>query len=92
MFGLQVLRHRLFETSFPILAPQHVPHRGSVRTGEYVTVAGHGGDNIKGRGSRQAKQIAMGIDWMDDAELNQAIPLAYSEFIGRAALQAIGHK
>jgi DNA (cytosine-5)-methyltransferase 1 len=87
MFGLGVIRRRHFETSFYCLQPPHQPKRGSVRTGEYVTVAGHGGDNIKGRGSRAAKQAAMGIDWMNDVELNEAIPPAYSEFIGRAALQ-----
>lgn len=32
---------------------------------------------------------AMGIDWMTLAELCQAIPPAYSEFIGRAAMSAI---
>lgn len=32
---------------------------------------------------------AMGIDWMTVAELSQAIPPAYSEFIGRAALQQL---
>lgn len=31
-------------------------------------------------------QEAMGIDWMDWRTLTQAIPPAYSEFIGRAAL------
>jgi DNA (cytosine-5)-methyltransferase 1 len=31
----------------------------------------------------------MGIDWMIDLELAQAIPPAYSEFIGRAALNYI---
>lgn len=30
---------------------------------------------------------AMDIDWMTGAELSQAIPPAYSEFIGKAALQ-----
>lgn len=86
MFGLQVIRHRLFEASFFLIEPTHVPHRGSVKGGQYVTVAGHGGDNIKGRGGRAAKQAAMGIDWMSDDELNQAIPPAYSEYIGRAAI------
>lgn len=88
MFGLGVIRRRHFEMSFFCLAPQRLSPAGSVRTGEYVTVAGHGGDNIKGRGSRAAKQTAMGIDWMNDEELNNAIPPAYSEFIGRAIMAA----
>ena len=32
---------------------------------------------------------AMGIDWMTRNEIRKAIPPAYSEFIGRAALAAI---
>lgn len=87
MFGLEVIRRRHFECSFFVLSPSRPSLRGSVRTGEYVTVAGHGGENMKGRGSRAAKQKAMGIDWMNDYELNQAIPPAYSEFIGREFLR-----
>lgn len=89
MFGLGVIRHRLFESSAFLLAPEHQPHAGTVRDGTYVTVAGHGGDNIKGRGGRAAKQRAMGIDWMNDQELNESIPPAYTEFIGRQLLAAI---
>lgn len=36
----------------------------------------------------EAARVAMGIDWMIQAELAQAIPPAYSEFIGRAAIKA----
>jgi DNA (cytosine-5)-methyltransferase 1 len=89
MFGLEVLRHRRFESSEFLLAPRHLAHAGTVMDGTYVTVAGHGGNNIKGRGSRAAKQHAMGIDWMGDQELNEAIPPAYTEFIGRQLIAAI---
>jgi DNA (cytosine-5)-methyltransferase 1 len=32
----------------------------------------------------------MGIDWMTKKELTQAIPPAYSEYIGRQMLRAMG--
>jgi DNA (cytosine-5)-methyltransferase 1 len=39
---------------------------------------------------RQLRAGAMGIDWMTDLELSQAIPPAYTEFIGRALLDQLG--
>lgn len=89
MFNLPLLRHRLFESNQMLFAPVHPRHGGSVRGGDFVTVAGHGGDNQKGRGSRAAKQEAMGITWMDDIELNEAIPPCYTEFIGRQLIAAL---
>ncbi len=89
-FGLGVLRHRRFESSELLLAPGgSCRHIGTVGEGDYVTVAGHGGDNAKGHGSRAQKQAAMGIDWMTDVELNEAIPPAYTEWIGRQLLASI---
>jgi DNA (cytosine-5)-methyltransferase 1 len=89
-FGLRVIRHRLFESSVVLFAPGGpCLHSGSVGKGDYITVAGHGGDNAKGHGGRAAKQAAMGIDWMNDVELNEAIPPAYTEFIGRQLLSAL---
>jgi DNA (cytosine-5)-methyltransferase 1 len=88
-FGLEVLRHRRFESNVLLFSPGRCWHAGSVGDGTYVTVAGHGGNNIKGRGSRAAKQRAMGIDWMNDRELNESIPPAYTEFIGRQLLQSL---
>lgn len=89
MFGLKVIRHRHFECSFPMLTPQcgrhgsTNSHRGYSTGAEFVTVAGN--NYIRTEGA-----AAMGIDWISDRKrLSQAIPPAYSEFIGRAALAHI---
>lgn len=92
-FGIPRLRRqRWFETSwhgFTLVPPCHHPEPS-------VTVAGHGipsGSYYLGRVdgrtySRMARQ-AMGIDWMTRDELAQAIPPAYTEFIGRQLLKHI---
>lgn len=85
-----------------ILAPQH---RGSTRTGELAMIAGRGGamkgwnrrnwdipevrKRLSRRNSAQGWRDAMRIDWMIRDEISQAIPPAYSEFIGRAAISGI---
>jgi DNA (cytosine-5)-methyltransferase 1 len=94
MFGLPLLRHRLFETSFPIatLVP---PCR---HTGDEVPVYGHNVARPRddrrrggtGKGVTVAEQrVAMGIDWMSRDELSQAIPPVYAKFIGEHALAAL---
>lgn len=87
MFGLPLLRHRLFETSFRISALMHpCRHRG-----DEIPVYGNGtpewhrermGRNV----GIEEKRAAMGIDWMTRDELSQAIPPAYSEWLGRQFL------
>jgi DNA (cytosine-5)-methyltransferase 1 len=82
MFGLMTYRHRLFETSFQLIAPVHIKHlkppipmgRPFVE-GEYVTLAGHFS------GVAQAR-IVMDCNWMNQKELAQAIPPAYTKYIG----------
>lgn len=85
MFGLLVVRHRLFETSpalyFPPAACAHqrrvVKHgRRPDRDRHYAAVTGHFSDISFVR-------EAMGIDWMCGSELAEAIPPAYSEFLAR---------
>lgn len=89
----QLRRHRLFECSFFFLVHpcRHV--------GKPVGVYGNGGGNkarveaglVNGMtGTASERKAAMGIDWMSRAELSQAIPPAYTEFIGRQLLSAIG--
>lgn len=88
--GLRVLRHRLFESNWKLIAPAHPAHplvhtfdkRKSHfgRTDEwrdFVQVTGGGNCTLA------AAKAAMGIDWMTKAEINEAIPPAYSEYIGR---------
>lgn len=89
MFGLRVWRHRLFETTvqyWPLLYPcNHV--------GLGICVVGHGTPSwIRKKNGGKCVGIAemreaMGIDWMNRNELSQAIPPAYTEFIGNVLLQ-----
>lgn len=80
MFGLGVIRHRLFETNPPLyFAPAPCAHIGSVPNGDYVTVAGHGGD---GRAALHLWKSAMDIGWMTKEEIVESIPPAYTQWIG----------
>lgn len=81
MFGLgssngRLRRHRWFELSWPgpILVPPH-QHDGPT-----ISVFGHGGDPYHGV---EDWRLAMGIDWTTRDEIAEAIPPAYSEFLGR---------
>jgi DNA (cytosine-5)-methyltransferase 1 len=80
MFGIKVIRHRIFEINgFKARQPEHIKHRGSVKAGHYVTVAGHGGD---GKASLKAWQDAMQIHWMKNKKtLAESIPPVFSRYI-----------
>jgi len=87
--GLRVLRHRLFEASFPIVAPPHGKHP-KVHTFDkrkshygktndmldFVQVTGGGNCTVA------AAKDAMGITWMTKNEMNESIPPAYTKLIG----------
>lgn len=97
--GLRVIRHRLFETNFPLPAPRHIPHKDhplchtlDKRKAHYgktddmvnfVSVVGGGNCSIR------AARDAMGIDWMKKPELNEAIPPPYAEWVGRFLMERV---
>jgi DNA (cytosine-5)-methyltransferase 1 len=95
MFGLRVIRHRFFELgNWIAVKPAHAAHRGRVAgwrhgkfyDGPYFAVYGNGG----GKGTVQQWQEALGIDWTSDRrELAEAIPPAYTSFIGAQLLAVI---
>lgn len=93
MFGLRSYRHRLFESSEPLTAPEHTPHTVRVnRRGENRREHWNNGGflTITGDVGTYCGLEAMGIDWMTGNELSQAIPPAYTEWIGRQLLARIG--
>jgi DNA (cytosine-5)-methyltransferase 1 len=80
---------RWFETSFAVPQPPHRLHKWPQtkmgrppKPGECMQITGHFSDVAEG-------QRRMGIDWMTQTELAQAIPSAYSEYLGRHLLAAI---
>jgi hypothetical protein len=81
MFGLKLLRHRVFESNVALFGPGAPCHHfGNIKHNKnYVTVAGHGGE---GSNRLSDWQEAMGIYWMSKIELSKAIPPAYTEWLG----------
>lgn len=102
MFGLgtkegnQLRRHRYFECSFGVVLTPPCRHNRQSAIGVY------GGGQHPARRKREgpidlatpedaefgirARRSVMGIEWMSGKELNQAIPPAYTEFLGRQAM------
>ncbi len=92
--GLEVRRHRLFETNWPLMTPpcacggwmEAKFDRGSrdIRPNDRRTVAVG-----EWRIPLEIQERAMGIEWMTLPELSQAIPPAYTELIGHQLMQHV---
>lgn len=82
---LPLRRHRLFESNVALMS-----YGCACSNSEVVGVYGHGGGWVDRRsghrkgyiGSADEKRAAMGIEWMTRDELSQAIPPAYTQYIG----------
>ncbi len=96
--GVRVIRHRLFECSWWAGAPEHPIHplvyTRDKRKAHYgqlsewtspVQVTGGGNCSV------DAARDAMGIGWMTKHELNEAIPPAYTEYVGQQLLEVLHH-
>ncbi|MDM8553487.1 DNA cytosine methyltransferase [Desulfococcaceae bacterium HSG7] len=83
MFGLGVIRTRHFEIkpNLLILTPDK-KKEGTVINGDYCTVAGEGCDGTSRIGVWRK-------DWMCKSELRQAIPPAYTKFIGKILIRRL---
>lgn len=102
MFGLHAVdedgtplvmdRHRLFESSLPLIAHRHTPHDKALQVaGSY---GGARRDKVEARTIRKGgyvpslavQRVLLGTPWMSEKGCQLSIPPAYSEHIGRQIL------
>jgi DNA (cytosine-5)-methyltransferase 1 len=89
-FGLKVRRHRLFEVPFFALTPPC-----QCKGQDYFVIFGHEvrnrrhGDKSGRKNSIALGRQAMGCEWMTRAELSEAIPPAYTQWIGERLLEQV---
>lgn len=94
--GCRLQRHRLFECSFPVAQPE-CRHDSRPVIGVYggharrraASAGGRGTKDVWEGGHKAAASEAMGMDWATLAEMSEAIPPDYSEYLGRAAIEYI---
>jgi DNA (cytosine-5)-methyltransferase 1 len=103
MFGLNVRRHRLFESNIPLTQPECRHEEQEANSPGYKVRQYHSGQPVEynanvvsvygrgngyGPGETELWRSAMQMPWASKDGLAQAIPPAYTEFIGR---QLIAH-
>lgn len=84
--GIYTLRHRYFESNVPLIGidcpPIHPVTRQTLRNTKYV--------GVNAKGSRKHHLVeGLGIDWMTVREMQQAIPPAYTEHLGKQLINLI---
>lgn len=89
MFGLRTYRLRWFEITGPLMLVEPVHRKHVAKTaskGRREAWASGMNISITGDVGTYLGPEAMGIDWMSGDELSQAIPPAYTKFIGEQLL------
>lgn len=95
MFGLKVYRHRLFETRPALLlTPYHAPHndqtppagRGRSPRG-FISITSGGITGVSVKERHAAFGYAEPV--MTNTELNESIPPAFAEWVGRQMMQVL---
>lgn len=89
MFGLETYRHRLFETNWGLTAPEHPVHVARTtkmgrppKPGEFMHVVGNFSGVERGR-------EVMGMPWASRDGLREAIPPAYTYWIGKQVMEVL---
>lgn len=102
-FGLRMYRHRRFESNVLLLAPPHQKHTVVIESGRMLgSRYSRASAGVTGMlpdpcghtagASTKAAAIAMGVEWMSRGEMTQAIPPAYTCYIGTQLRAALGRE
>ena len=95
MFGLPFYRHRAFESSWFWMQPGHPKHpvngkQSAIQMNDPKRHTHSGTSWPQHAGANwQEAAAAMNIDWMSKAEVTQAIPPAYTEYIGHELIKIL---
>jgi len=87
MFGMNLWRHRYFECN-PVLT---FPPAGCNHSTRPIMISGRSNRRINGKrvgeSTAQECRAESGLHWMTREEMDQAIPPAYTEWIGRRIIE-----
>lgn len=97
-FGLLTQRQRWFESNFPLTPPDKPMRRMKTKSAGNgigpdgsISICGSGG--VRGLNAKQIpvywSKALGGVEWMNRSEMAECIPPAYSEFIGKQAMDWI---
>lgn len=97
--GLPTYRHRLFESNVLMMAPSHPPHPEVLWSGMHLNARYSGSEGMTGGivslvghtkgGAVKSAREAVGLEWMKRDEATQAIPPAYTQYIGEQLIAAM---
>ena len=96
MFGLgtadyDLIRHRAFETNWPLRAPLSSCEHSSTRP--TISVAGHAGRaGRNGSGTSLERRLALRTPWLAGDTVPEAIPPTYTEYIGSFLIDHLSAK
>lgn len=100
-FGLKVYRHRAFESNVWIWHIPHQPHPDTISPPGEGRKLGYRNRTISPAGyvcpvgnfgNVEYCKEAMGIDWMTRREVAEAVPPAYTEYIGQHLIEHVRTK
>lgn len=98
MFGMKIIRHRLFETNPYMLGPFHSDHPPDVVTNSFRSYSSFdtGATHISMTGHNFSAKDAVAAmngncSWMTREEIAECVPPPYTEYIGKILLATISN-